>query len=543
MSAPPPRAAIALVLALSLPVAVATYNHLGEDAYISFRYAANLAGGHGLVFNIGEREEGYSNLLWVVLMAVAEFLGARQELVARILSIASLMGLSWGAWRTVRALGPDSPWSAGAAWLAAVLGYQPLLRYHADRGLETVAIACSCAGALLVLAARGRILAAGVLAAATTLLRPEGVGFALALVPVAWVTADGPGRDRLRRALAYAAWPLAAFAAQMLFRRLYHGEWLPNTVVAKRHGEPGAWRELATWVASSGFTPMFAIAGAAWALRRPQWRALGAGVLCVFFACAVFQFAAGRLINEGWRYIAPAFPSTAIGVWLCVVAVRESFPRSSGARWAGTALLLWSFVLLSEQPRPGGAPRLFEGNRDALRSRFHVRLAEFARRPDLPFLARWYVADEIFLNAEAGRWVRANLPQDALIAGDQLGQLGFFSAPTQRWLDLLGLMDRKIAKNGATPAEIIARNPDYFVVLAFSPDGFWPAELRGRPMVPSVRSLLADPEIAARWHPSHMLVPRETLSHSAFQVWRRGSSGENPKIVEIGVTDAEFRRS
>src|SRR4051794_37248022 len=41
-----------------------------DDAYISFRYAENLASGHGLVYNLGERVEGYTNFLWVVLLAL-----------------------------------------------------------------------------------------------------------------------------------------------------------------------------------------------------------------------------------------------------------------------------------------------------------------------------------------------------------------------------------------------------------------------------------------------------------------------------------------
>src|SRR5688572_14492820 len=41
-----------------------------DDAWISYRYARNLSEGHGLVFNEGERVEGYSNLLYVLLMAV-----------------------------------------------------------------------------------------------------------------------------------------------------------------------------------------------------------------------------------------------------------------------------------------------------------------------------------------------------------------------------------------------------------------------------------------------------------------------------------------
>lgn len=46
-----------------------------DDGYISFRYAHNLLRGEGLVFNTGERVEGYTNFLWTVLMAPFEALG------------------------------------------------------------------------------------------------------------------------------------------------------------------------------------------------------------------------------------------------------------------------------------------------------------------------------------------------------------------------------------------------------------------------------------------------------------------------------------
>ena len=42
---------------------------LTDDAFISFRYVRNLLEGHGLVFNPGERGEGYSNFLWTPELA------------------------------------------------------------------------------------------------------------------------------------------------------------------------------------------------------------------------------------------------------------------------------------------------------------------------------------------------------------------------------------------------------------------------------------------------------------------------------------------
>ncbi|MFH1386559.1 MAG: glycosyltransferase family 39 protein [bacterium] len=43
-----------------------------DDAYISYRYASNLAQGHGLVYNVGERVEGYTNFLFVLIMSLGE---------------------------------------------------------------------------------------------------------------------------------------------------------------------------------------------------------------------------------------------------------------------------------------------------------------------------------------------------------------------------------------------------------------------------------------------------------------------------------------
>ncbi len=58
-----------------------------DDAFISFRYAENLANGHGLVYNVGERVEGYTNFLWTAILAGAIELDADPLVVAKVLGI------------------------------------------------------------------------------------------------------------------------------------------------------------------------------------------------------------------------------------------------------------------------------------------------------------------------------------------------------------------------------------------------------------------------------------------------------------------------
>ena len=49
---------------------------LCDDSFISLRYAENLVAGNGLVYNAGEFVEGYTNLLWTLLLAGFAALGA-----------------------------------------------------------------------------------------------------------------------------------------------------------------------------------------------------------------------------------------------------------------------------------------------------------------------------------------------------------------------------------------------------------------------------------------------------------------------------------
>jgi len=60
---------------------------LVDDAFISFRYARNLVDGFGLVWNPGEFLEGYTNFLWVMIVAAGMKLGLAPERFTYLLAI------------------------------------------------------------------------------------------------------------------------------------------------------------------------------------------------------------------------------------------------------------------------------------------------------------------------------------------------------------------------------------------------------------------------------------------------------------------------
>ncbi len=58
-----------------------------DDAFISFRYIKNFVEGNGLVFNIGERVEGYTNLLWVLILSGLLSVNIGIENASQVLSV------------------------------------------------------------------------------------------------------------------------------------------------------------------------------------------------------------------------------------------------------------------------------------------------------------------------------------------------------------------------------------------------------------------------------------------------------------------------
>ncbi|MBK8551514.1 MAG: hypothetical protein IPL53_10830 [Ignavibacteria bacterium] len=76
-----------IVLSIAFVFICTDNRFIQDDAYISFRYVQNFVDGNGLVFNIGERVEGYTNLLWVLILSVVVFLKFQIETTSQNLSL------------------------------------------------------------------------------------------------------------------------------------------------------------------------------------------------------------------------------------------------------------------------------------------------------------------------------------------------------------------------------------------------------------------------------------------------------------------------
>ena len=213
---------------------------LSDDSFISFRYARNLVQGHGLVYNVGEHVEGYTNLLWTLLMAGAMVLGVSPEVAAHVAGIGFWLLLigSLAIWSWRRA--GQRPFMPLAAVLVLVMGdYQT----WATGGLETSMFAfLSVAGILLACradAGKYQMLLAGTLLAAAVGTRPDGVIFAAVGVAACWfLNPDGSTRKRLALTSSLALPLMVGGAALVAFKLRYYGDLFPTAFYSKSASDP-----------------------------------------------------------------------------------------------------------------------------------------------------------------------------------------------------------------------------------------------------------------------------------------------------------------
>lgn len=345
------RAFLLLLLAVTFALHSLRYYFLIDDAFISFRYAENLANGLGLVFNPGERVEGYSNFLWVLMMACGMKAGLSPETLSRVLGLAAGLALLLAAWRLALRLLPAEPLSKWLALLpVAFLVSNRSVATWATGGLETRFYTLLLVAGLLALDTEIRQGLesrpwSAVLFALLLLTRTD--GFILVGTVALGLLALRGGRPGRHGWLFIGLLTLAGCAHEC-FRLVYYGEFFSNTVYAKIAGLP-----LATGVeylrkAAEDYGLYIAVPVGLLALR---WRSpqsivlfLSAAVVAVQLLCAV---GVGGDHFE-YRYLDPVWPL------LFVLAVRGSrlafgarlAPRMTAivATGALLALLIWNAV-------------------------------------------------------------------------------------------------------------------------------------------------------------------------------------------------------
>jgi len=415
--------AIAGAMAVTSVDAAGYLRHYADDAYITLRYARYFAAGQGPVWNPGERVEGYTDFLWMALIAALHKLGADLVDASLWLSYASMLAVFVIAWR-IWALWADEEGGelaqpAVLAMTLLLIALNDSLAFWGFSGLET-----GMAAALLTLTAylfiresRGaRVPWSALAAAAAAMTRPE-------MMLVAAVTGGFTLREAaerrdggsLGRLALWCAMFAAAYGTYFAWRYSYYGQLFPNTYYAKMGTSSDFANRGMGYVHAYGMSYLFVpfimgtaalvFAGAKGMRRDAQY------VLAVIAAWAFAVIMEGGDAFAHGRFLAPVVPLTyAAGVAGLTIVLSRAIPQRR--QLAAVGLLTAALAALA--------------------------LARGSADPTVP--ADRHARDE---REALGRLLHAEVPAGYTVAVYASGAVPYFSQT--RALDLLGLTDETIA--------------------------------------------------------------------------------------------------
>ena len=439
------------------------YGYTSDDAYISYRYARHLGDGIGLVWNPGQYVEGYSNFLWVLLLAGLHAAGADIVWSGRWLGFAAGVATMGATYMLVRELLDRSDLAryAGlaAAFALAASGPFALWSYA---GLETPLFALLVSMAVLLHLREQRIgtfPASGAVWALAARTRPD----ALVLVVVAaffklsdLILAESSEHTDERTHITRrtcAIW-LGTFAVifvpYFIWRFATYGWLFPNAYYAKVGGGFEQYERGIRYLAQ------FAQEYAAWlvllapvALLLRGCRRPGIAYVLALVAvwCVYVVYVGGDALLR-FRFFAEILPLfyalIAASIAAIIGAVRIDSPRATTLRYVAGAMVATGLIAFTLQSTPN--------------ERFAVAV---------PFESA-AVDDRV----EIGRWLRANAPEDTSIAVLAAGAIPYESR--LETIDMLGLNDEHIAHRpiriGSSDAAAGHEKYDSAYVLSLHPD-------------------------------------------------------------------------
>ncbi|HWO56074.1 MAG TPA: hypothetical protein VNN55_00755 [bacterium] len=440
-----------------------------DDAFISYRYARHALEGHGLVFNIGERVEGYTNFLWVIWLVLCGLVGIDFDPAAKALGMAAGIGmiilaalLSRRCWEQI--------YDRGGHWAgfsgALIAGVNGSLAYWAVSGLETALFGFLVALAVWLWLGQSRL--TPIALALATMTRPEGGLFWILLSGCEYVISrDG------RRALYLFGLTAILLAPFGLFKLLYYGGLLPNPFYAKtglaweyvQSGLQYAWLFLRHYMIYG--VMLLPVGIAVWKLPG-RWKC----VPLLFLIYTGYIIVIGGDVLRPHRFFVPILPLMAAaimagGAWLPSWTRRLPMPYI-GTVAATTALLTFSIT----QPR------------EILTSTRNLELGLIAKMTT--------IAD----------YLRRIDDRPFTIAVSTIGKIAY-DLPGRRIIDMLGLTDSTVARHPETiPGnETTWRERNFNATYVLSQDPDWILFSTGhKPSAPAERALILHSEFRNNYY-------------------------------------------
>jgi len=433
------------LLSLAVVVGVSFWGYSYDDAFITYRYADNLATGKGLTYNPGENVLGTTAPGYAVALAalsrLTRPLGLWVPQWGTLLSLAALVvaGLLPALWRA-----RPAPERLAVSLLFGSLALTS--QWNVELlGAETLPIMVLVSAAAVVALAFHRPVAGGLLVAIAMLFRLD-AGLAAASIGVVWWW------KRKRFPAAFAVAGLAPVVPGLIWLQGRFGSFLPNSLAGKQaeYAVAAMPYTLAEWSWLRRTLPLvacllllaLAFAGMLALRRRAPWTHPIALALGLWLVSHEGFYRLVRVPFAPWYHVYllnGLFFLAAYGALAAAEAARvHLLPERLASRWEGrAAAVLGAGLLLT--------PILFSSFR---------YLESHWRQPPDPRYAVY---------AEVGEFL-ARIPGDGRVAMVEIGVVGYFSR--KPILDLGGLVSPPAIaarKHGRLPALIEELRPCYLV--------------------------------------------------------------------------------
>jgi len=353
-----------------------------DDSFISYRYAQNLAFGHGITWNPHEAPvEGYTNFLLVLLLAPCIKLGIHPLAATRFFSLLAALGIVYLLFTTAK----KQYAASGSAAVLVALCFLLTGDTHTliMVGLETVLFAVAFFGAFLLgcrYLERGQARDAGWFGAAAfvaLLLRPEAVFLVIAFAGILLIRGlKTRGRKQVITvpAGAVALTFLLPLAVYLVWKYLHFGDILPNPyylkAAASRLISPLGQRTVLTFLGQF-IVLLLAAIPSFWLAKRDQGqRAMALIALALYL---LFYLHVDPLMDVAGRFL---YPAALLLAFLAMPALVFAFRYLGSLRWHSllksvlACVLLLSVMMLFNWKLPGemmnGLAYLFSSEKPAI---------------------------------------------------------------------------------------------------------------------------------------------------------------------------------